>query len=429
MALIYESMLADSKFDPIVATIPRRLTGDDGYGGEKKAHKFLKKLGVAHVRLIDPNPWQSLEHLKQLTPDYVFLNYPWQRNYQPPFRPDSLVQFTKILYTPYFLAPLVSDRLDETVDDTTEASNEAEAKVATHLFTQRAHQLASLIFVQDQATKDAFNLTERGSTRVHFTGSPKLDSLRQNYRTVSNRLTNNLEDASAAKPDGPKRKYDLKVLWAPHHSYSPAWLNFGMFATSYQFMLQLAEKYPNVLFVLRPHPFLFGTLVDRGVLTGPELSQWRQEWKTRRNTKTNSKANFVKQFAVTDLLITDGISFLAEYPLITGRAGIFLENAHHWPFNNLGLLAADANFRITRIEELERYIEAALEGSNTDYKLERSAQLARMRETIDPNPGHSSSLIVAAINQDFAQSTALVDPSKISEIAWEDQPGREPRRD
>ena len=452
LALVFQSMIDDPRFEPIVATIPRKLTGDAAYGGEKKAHKFLKKLGVEHIRLNDPDPWQSLETLKKLEPDYVFLNYPWQRNYQPPFRPDSLVKFTRILYTPYFLAPLVNDRNETFTEASPVTPRDAETDpVASHLYTQRIHQLASLIFVQDQATKSAFALTERGAERVHFTGSPKLDSLRLNYHSVSSELQSkslrskplstqpsgqaetsmNFRAAvTSPKPEGKRAsKYALRVLWAPHHSYSPAWLNFGTFANCYKVMLQLAEKYQEVQFVLRPHPFLFGTLVDRGVLTELELTTWRQSWRELKNTKTNSKANFVKQFATTDLLLTDGISFLAEYPLITGNAGVFLENSGHWPFNKLGTLAASANYKITKIEDFEQFIANALGSQLRESPLVKPEQLILLRQTIDPHPGSAAAHIVAAIAADFEREPDLVDPSLLSELAWEDQPGREPRTD
>ena len=431
LSQVYQAMLNSPVFEPIVVSVPRKLTGDSGYGGEKRVHKFLKRQGVAHQRLNHEDSWQSLLELKALTPDYVFLNYPWQRNYQPAFRPDSLVTFTKILYTPYFLAPLVNE---------SEGADEVDARqVATHLYTQRVHQLASLVFVQDQATKDAFALTQRGSNRVRFTGSAKLDSLREHYIEVRAKLAAKAERRLARAGSLPaKQPFDLKVLWAPHHSYSAKWLNFGMFVQSYKQMLQLAKKYPNVQFILRPHPFLFGTLTERKVIKSSVLDQWLSEWNQLANTKINLKASFVKQFASTDLLLTDGISFLAEYPLITSKAAVFLENPNHWQFNTLGELAAAANHRITDIAQFERFIKSGLDASVDLAQVSKMAaspsaahiaNLAKLQAQIDPNPGGVAQAILNDILQDFTNSSPLVNPATISEVAWEDQPGREPRTD
>jgi hypothetical protein len=51
--------------------------------------------------------------------------------------------------------------------------------VATHLYKQRLHQLASLVFTQDKNVLDAYASTERGNSYVHFFGSPKIDNLRK----------------------------------------------------------------------------------------------------------------------------------------------------------------------------------------------------------------------------------------------------------
>ena len=436
LSQVYQSMLRDPRFEPIVASIPRKLTGDIGYGGEKRVHKFFKRQGIEHVRLTDPDSWASLAQLKALAPDYVFLNYPWQRNYQPAFRPDSLATFTRILYTPYFLAPLVNEQFD-TPASGKDAANSDPTEVAAHLYTQRVHQLASLVFVQDADTQLAFGNTERGSKRVWFTGSPKLDSLRKTYVEALNKLAAKSQ-ARASREVKTPRRYDLKVLWAPHHSYSPAWLNFGMFVQSYQQMLDVAKRHPRVQFVLRPHPFLFGTLIDRGVISAEILAHWQEAWKALPNTKTNAKASFAKQFASTNMLLTDGISFLAEYPLITGKPAIFLENPDHWQINHLGAIAAAANQKIGTVAEFEALLVAHLaqQAQLNAVVTEPAAQgavdvnkLQALREAIDPNPGTAANIILNAIVEDFTSDAGLVDPSKLAEIAWEDQPGREPRTD
>ena len=436
LSQVYQLMLSDPRFDPIVATIPRKLTGDIGYGGEKRVHKFFKRKGIDHVRLADADSWASLEKLKALEPDYVFLNYPWQRNYQPAFRPDSLVTFTRILYTPYFLAPLVNEQIAIT-SQTAPANNENETEVAAHLYTQRVHQLASLVFVQDADTQRAFEATERGASRVWFTGSPKLDSLRQTYLEAREKVAAKAA-ARAERSVQTARRYDLKVLWAPHHSYSPAWLNFGMFVQSYEQMLDVAKRHPRVQFVLRPHPFLFGTLIDRDVIAANALADWQEAWKALPNTKINAKASFAKQFANTNILLTDGISFLAEYPLITGEPAFFLENPDHWRFNHLGTTAAAANHTVHSIAEFESQLADRLRllaqlqddvPALADILNSVAESLQELRKAIDPNPGTASHIILNAIEEDYSNDQGLVDPSELTEIAWEDQPGREPRVD
>lgn len=422
LAPIFDEMKASPLFTPIVVTMPRKLTGDVVYGGEGDVHRFLTELDIAHVRLKGDDHLRNLQKLKSLEPDYVFLNYPWQRNYPPPFRPDSLVKFTRIAYVPYFLLPLVDEESPEGA-----ITQSTTQPIAGHLYEQRTHQLASLIFVQDEVSKTAFASTSRGDEHVFATGSPKLDVLRQEAAKLAKKRAKKQKAAPSAS------KYALRVLWAPHHSYSPAWLNFGRFAADHDAMLKFAESNPNIKVTLRPHPFLFGTLVDRGVLTRDELEFWLAKWNALPNTRITRRASFVKQFSKNDLLLTDGISFLAEYPLLTGKPAIFIENPQHWSFNRLGSLAADCNLRVRSVDEFAAIAHAFIEHGFTaavGKELERySNSLTTLRAMVDPNPGMVAKNIVAIVAKHFVSGAPLVKPSVVAETAWEDRPGREPRTD
>lgn len=420
LASIHAAMTQSDRFEVTVVTIPRKLTGQASYGGEKQVHKFLKKAGVEHLRFNYEDSSVGLDRLQALKPDYVFLNYPWQRNYQPSYRPDMLASFTKIVYTPYFLAPLVDERTTAPASSSILASTDS--PVAEHLYRQRVHQLASLVFCQDESTQVAFASTERGNSYVHAIGSAKLDSLRQTFGK---------EKAKQRRPS----KYDLSVLWAPHHSYGPAWLNFGTFARTYEQMLELARSTPNVRYILRPHPFLFGTLIDRGVLAQTSLENWLSAWNALPNTKIAAKVSFAKQFARVDLVVSDGISFLAEYPLLSSQPGVFVENPGHWELNAAGTLAKKLNITVTSVSELKDIILGAITtGDATGSKLRAQLNsfdesLRLLRKLIDPNPGQVAARVMRIIQSDFATKTPLVDLAAVTETPWEDMPGREPRTD
>ena len=172
---IYQKMAKDPRFEPIVVSMPRKLTGQLAYAQEEKAHAFFESRQIPHIRLDSGGSGsqnsQGLAILRDLAPDYVFVNYPWQRNYQPAVRFDHLVAFTRLVYVPYFSLVMVDEPDDEP------GGGQGDAPVATHLFTQRLHQLASLVFTQEKQIVDAYALTERGNAHVHFTGTPKIDNL------------------------------------------------------------------------------------------------------------------------------------------------------------------------------------------------------------------------------------------------------------
>jgi hypothetical protein len=427
LASIHAAMIASDRYDVTVVTIPRKLTGESSYGGEKRVHRFLKKLGVRHLRFNYSDSALGLERLRSLRPHYVFLNYPWQRNYQPGYRPDMLAKFTKIVYTPYFLAPLVDEEQAHQHSVIVNTSNDS--PVAEHLYRQRVHQLATLVFCQDERTRGAFASTERGNSYVHAVGSAKLDSLRFTYRDAKARATESRARAAKSK------QHDLHVLWAPHHSYSAKWLNFGTFAQTHMAMLELARSTPNVRYIMRPHPFLFGTLIDRGVLSKKSLNAWLKSWNALPNTQISGQVSFAKQFARTDLLISDGISFLAEYPLLSSQPGVFIENPNHWEFNAAGALAKKLNLTVSSVDEIKSLIDTAVASGVQVSDLLCSkvdsfnVTLRSLSKLIDPNPGQVAERILQLVEADFATATPLVSAESITETPWEDMPGREPRTD
>jgi hypothetical protein len=121
-----------------------------------------------------------------------------------------------------------------------------------------------------------------------------------------------------------------------------------------------------------------------------------------------------ESFAAADYLLTDGISFLAEWPLAKGVPGIFMENREHWPFTEIGSLAAAANVVVHEVSELDGLLEAMPD---------RSAAIAALRAAAMPNAGQTAARIVEAVAGDVS---VLIDPVSVTEVPWELQPGREP---
>jgi CDP-glycerol glycerophosphotransferase (TagB/SpsB family) len=407
---IYQKMANDPRFQPIVVSMPRKLTGQLAYAQEEKAHAFFEGKAIPHIRLNSGGSGsQSLDGLailKDLAPDYVFVNYPWQRNYQPAVRFDHLVEFTRLVYVPYFSLVMVDEPDDEP------GGGQGDAPVATHLFTQRLHQLASLVFTQEKDVVDAYALTERGNSYVHFTGSPKIDNLAR--------------EAELGKSSWPLEDGKFKIVWAPHHSYSPHWYNFGVFSKIYLPMLEFAKANSDIQIVLRPHPFLWSTLTDRQVLTEKELSPWRKSWSELPNTSVDEAGSYAGLFLATDILVTDGISFLGEYPLVTGKPAIFFENADHWKFSATGEIAAASSIRVKTFSELTEMLEKAKNNSLASREIE----IQRLVEASSPHPGESASRIIEIVYEDFANGPSpLVSKESIKATPWELAAGREPFED
>jgi hypothetical protein len=397
LADIHSQMLDDKRFDVTVISIPRRFRADEPFAQEEMVSEFLDASGVVHLRYNFDDSFEGLAKLRELAPDYVFINYPWQRNYQPGYRVEQLAEFTKVAYVPYYSLALVNEP--------------GEVGVTPYLYTQRSNQLAALVFTQDPSTLDAYAKTSRGNGYVHLTGTPKIDAL--------------VRKVQSGETSWPLPAGNRKMVWAPHHSFSPDWFNFGMFPQTAHDMLNFAKSHPGLDIVMRPHPIMFGNLVASGVRSKPELDAWLAQWNALPNTAIDSHEDIAKLFATADLFVTDGISFLGEYPLATGKPTIFFEKDHHWPWSPIGKIASRASLHVHNFDEFNEAFEDFLEHGLPDF----STEIAELREAAQPFPGRAAEKIVAVILNDFESGTPLVDSALVAEVAWENRPGTEPSWD
>ena len=371
---IYRGMVSDPRFEVEVVAIDRRLTGEVGFSGASKVSEFFDGLGIAH---------QVNADLRGLFdgagPDYIVVNYPWQRNYAPQYRPNELARIGRIVYVPYYSLPMVQ----EPADGVNPASGFVER--APHLYSQRMHQLTSI-----------------DTRRFGFT---KLDALVGEVARISG-------DRVSGK----------NLLWAPHHSYSPHWLNFGNFARVHEEMLHWVGENSDWQVALRAHPFMFGTLVDRGVMSRVELDDWLARWNALPNTSVEVGESAAESFAAADYLITDGISFLAEWPLAKNVPAIFMENSAHWPFTEVGEMCGAIAVKTPQVDGLDAALmEARAQGA--DAGSEFHANLRALRDVVLPAAGQTAARIIEAI---AADESKLIDPATVTEVPWELQPGREP---
>jgi hypothetical protein len=376
---IYKQMKADTRFEPLVITMPRKLTGYEKFQDEELVSSYLDSIHIDHERFKFKKSKDGLARLRELSPDYIFLNYPWQRNYKKNYQIEKLIEFTKVCYVPYFSTSLVNEPGVE--------------GVALHQYTQATHQLAHMVFLQDADTKEAFDANGRAE-HAFLTGTPKIDALLEAKDKVKPLWPIVREDKTVAKP--------FRLIWAPHHSYGPSWLNFGHFMNQKDSMLEYARTNPDIDIVLRPHPFLFGTLTGRDLMSQEELDLWRLSWDALPNTYTDIDDPFTSLALASDAMVTDGVSFIAEYPLVTRKSVIFWEKGDHWEFSPLGETAKKTSHTVSSFEQVQSTIELVRAGNIQD-KTEEIEELIR---AVRPSQHSAANEIVGLVLSDFGKQEA-----------------------
>ena len=149
---------------------------------------------------------------------------------------------------------------------------------------------------------------------VVLAGYPKLDCYYSGTNEIENR----------------KRKC---VIYAPHWSIKTKSVdnNMSTFHLYQQYFLKLLDKYSDIDFYFKPHPDLkyrIQELYDQNINIGispKEYEKYINIWKSKKNGYVLLDGTYIPLFQKSDCLITDSISFIAEF-LPSNHPCIFLLN-------------------------------------------------------------------------------------------------------
>lgn len=374
---IYRAMRADDRFEPVVVSINRAFPGDNSYNGEDVVSRALTNLGIEHVRLGTQDFNEAQETLRFLAPDVIFRQSHWDRDYPPAFSTAELA-FTRLCIVPYGMSIVQKFSHSEPLPTT----------ISPMAFDQPYHRSAWRVFCETEQTKSYFlSFQHSDPSKFVLSGYPKHE-----------RLLRSIGHGQWPLPDTAENPY--RVIWAPHHSVGNDWLAFGVFHNMYMDMLRWAQRAPHIQFVLKPHPALFALVVRMGLVSQANLDEFKRQWQALPNC-TIFEGQYGELFAASDLMLTDGLSFLTEYQLFN-KPLVFIDSRRHVQLNALGQLAVDCAESVNTLAEAESAVPAYAAGK----PLERNDTRARLQNIMLPNERPSALVIVDAIAEGLGKERA-----------------------
>jgi hypothetical protein len=347
---VYHAMRASGKIIPIVYSINRSFNqfNKDLYYGEEDVHRVLDSIKIPHVRLSMADSYAGLNIVKDAAPDIIFRQSPWEIDIPPAFRINQL-SFARLCYIPYGFFILENDKNGGKYD-----------------VDQDFHRAAWKIFCPTEAHRRIFDQESvlKGENVV-VTGYPKFDKLLRDGKKAYWPINN------------PQSK--LKVVWGAHHSVNEDWNNFGLFLKIKQKMLKFARENINIDIVFKPHPMLIESCCH-GLISWAELTGFLNDWMALPNAFIHNDGNYGSLFSASDVMISDGLSFLSEYQLFD-KPIIFLERFGHSKFNVVGEMLKKGLYCTDNINIAFKWL---LEGSliaNDELKVVRRENVNAMMPT------------------------------------------------
>lgn len=370
---IWRVMNEAKDFLPVVISIPHRFK-NASFVGEEQVHDFLNQNRIPHIRFNFYNHDEGLNILKSLAPDILIRQAHWDKDIPDPYGASHL-NFTKLLYTDYGLEIIEDTKIFQTPDGRI---------VKEGPYDSDLHRRAWMILCANQDQREIYKKENPTLNRIFVTGYPKFDA-----------LCSAMKDKSYWPIQKTDNEHNFRIIWAPHHSIGQhPW--FGVFDKIYKDMLEFARHTSNIDIVLRPHPAL---LEQTSVPSMPnfhsEMKQFLEKWQKLPNTAISLDDNYAHLFAASDCMISDGISFLAEYPL-SGKPLIFFNNPNHTEFNSLGKKCIAASYSVHNMDELKEILKKLI--ANEDPLQETRENL---KNYLMPYKGHAAKRVLEDIREEF----------------------------
>ncbi len=133
-----------------------------------------------------------------------------------------------------------------------------------------------------------------------ITGYVKMDRMEEVTRTPSDRR---------------------RILVALHHSVEGGAndiLSLGNFVRYSDYFLHLPDRYPEIDFIYRPHPYLFRSLRREDLWGEEKVEEYLTALKAKKNVFFDENGDYFPSFVNSDACIQDCGSYLVEY-LYTGK--------------------------------------------------------------------------------------------------------------
>lgn len=163
------------------------------------------------------------------------------------------------------------------------------------------------------------------------------------------------------------RTTDKKVIiYAPHHSVAYKNSRFATFADNYLQIYEFAKKHSqDVFWIYKPHPLLQNSAVAAGIFDNADAYfEYENMWRNLPNGEVATGGDYFPLFKESDAMITDSVSFLAEYQF-THKPLLLLESGEG-RYNEFGESLREILYRCpgTDYDSIERFIGNVVNGKD-----------------------------------------------------------------
>ena len=312
---IYDEMRKHPRFEPLVIVTKNAAENIDNpsYQSEKEVmatFDFFKNKGM-NVEL--GYDFKKNKHIpfKNFEPDIIIYQHPWY--VETSQGPVVCSKFALTAYVPYDIA-------------TTTLELE---------YNLRFYQYVENYYLINEALKEFYApLMDNKGINLKAVGSPSLDVI---------------------KSVNSDKNY---IIYAPHWTINhEKTIAYSTFKETGKFILDYAQKHPELNWVFKPHPMLKKSILDNDFMIEAEVNEYYLAWE--KLGKVCYDGEYFELFNHSRLMITDCCTFLMEY-FATGKPLIRLVSEDCGEFNVNTKNIINYFYNVKTIKELEEKLDKIL---------------------------------------------------------------------
>ncbi|MDR0693662.1 MAG: hypothetical protein LBF49_03830 [Puniceicoccales bacterium] len=337
---LYDLFENSNHFEPLIL-VTKRITCYDTTEEFNATLSFFKNAD-GHVECAYDSMDNKFLDLKIFNPDVVFYEQPWDIEHTQSVA--EVANFALTCYTPYCFHMLRSE-----CD-----------------YLELFHRFLWKYFVESpwhlESYKDRFkadNCVSSGSLHLDKYFSKKVPSM-DFWKDIS-----------------PTKK---RIIYAPHYTFTMQH-RVATFPQNGQLILNLASMYPQTTWAIKPHPNFDYSVVANGIMTQQELDEYYAAWE--KYGTIVGEGDYFDLFKTSDCLITDCISFLADY-FPSGKPLFHLRReGQAEDFNDFGKDIIGTYYQIHGNAELEKLFSRVMIDGDDFMAPQRLERLAKLKLVSD----------------------------------------------
>ena len=196
-----------------------------------------------------------------------------------------------------------------------------------------------------------------------------------------------------------------RILVALHHSVDGGtnkWLSLANFVRYADYFMELPDRYPEIDFVFRPHPFLF-KVIARPEMWGVErVEGYVERLRKKSNVIWSDGGDYFREFAESDGCIQDCGSYLVEY-FYTGKPCCYMLKSPEdieSKFAPLGRKCLEHCYIAYDTDAIDGFVRDVIMSGN-DPKADARAEFAK---TVTVNHPHAAEEALRRLKREILES-------------------------